>query len=134
MLAKYETTRFKRKLTGPKEALQTGCFIKVCQIKTSLSLCGPFHTSPDYGVVLLPYFSFVIFSLHSIDSPRIHHLSQYDPKTAEVRLSPPLKIRVYRHAPSYFKWLQIRFLDVLTSWTHFQSRVIIQLYHTDGAK
>lgn len=24
--------------------------LKVCQTKTSLCLCGPSHTSPDYGV------------------------------------------------------------------------------------
>lgn len=108
--------------------------LKVCQTKTSLSLCGPSHTSPDHGEFLLIHFSFVIFSLHSMSSPRIHHLSKYDPQICKVLLSPLLKIRVYRHTPSYFKWLQVRFLDVLTSWTHFQSLVIIQLYHTLRAK
>lgn len=98
---------------------------KVCQTKTSLSLCRPSHISPDHGVFLLIYFTFVIVSLCSIGSPRIHHLSKYDPKSAEVLLPPFLKIRVYRHAPSYFKFLQIRVLDILTSWTHFQSHVII---------
>lgn len=57
--------------------------LKVCQTKTSLSLCGPFHTSPDHGEFLLIHFSFVIFSLHSMSSPRIHHLSKYDPKSAK---------------------------------------------------
>ena len=30
--------------------------LKVCQIKTSLGLCGPSHTSPDYGVCSYLFF------------------------------------------------------------------------------